>query len=194
MLFSLSPDSKLHTRVNEKRDRERHGVVWVETIFCISPLPLLPSPKAGGQAPDAGMEGWEAGGWDRRPEAGGQAPDAGMEGREAAGRDRRPEAGGRDSSLPRSFWVVRSFYDFFAFLELIWFCMDDFESVASPVPVQPHVCDCNLDSCSSSTLWSGVIVSPNISAIFVLSARSSGFILYRVLVTSVRLHFGSLGK
>ena len=34
MLFSLSPDSKLHTRVNEKRDRERHGVVWEETIFC----------------------------------------------------------------------------------------------------------------------------------------------------------------
>ena len=34
MLFSLSPDSKLHTRVNEKRDRERHGVVWGETIFC----------------------------------------------------------------------------------------------------------------------------------------------------------------
>ena len=37
MLFSLSPDSKLHTRVNEKRDRERHGVVWGETIFCRTP-------------------------------------------------------------------------------------------------------------------------------------------------------------
>ena len=42
MLFSLSPDSKLHTRVNEKRDRERHGVVWDETIFC-TPSRMPPS-------------------------------------------------------------------------------------------------------------------------------------------------------
>ena len=42
MLFSLSPDSKLHTRVNEKRDRERHGVVWGETIFC-TPSRMPPS-------------------------------------------------------------------------------------------------------------------------------------------------------
>ena len=40
MLFSLSPDSKLHTRVDEKRDRERHGVVWGETIFCNFPKTL----------------------------------------------------------------------------------------------------------------------------------------------------------
>ena len=42
MLFSLSPDSKLHTRVDEKRDRERHGVVWGETIFC-TPSRMPPS-------------------------------------------------------------------------------------------------------------------------------------------------------
>ena len=28
MLFRLSPDSKLHTRVDEKRDLARHGVLW----------------------------------------------------------------------------------------------------------------------------------------------------------------------
>ena len=42
MLFSLSPDSKLHTRVDEKRDRERHGVVWGKTIFC-TPSRMPPS-------------------------------------------------------------------------------------------------------------------------------------------------------
>ena len=44
MLFSLSPDSKLHTRDDEKRDRERDGVVWGETIFCSYP-PLSPKLK-----------------------------------------------------------------------------------------------------------------------------------------------------
>ena len=34
MPFSLSSDSKLHTHVD--RDRERDGVTWGETIFCIT--------------------------------------------------------------------------------------------------------------------------------------------------------------
>ena len=39
MLFSLSPDSKLHTRVDEKRDRERDGVVWGgDDILHMTPL------------------------------------------------------------------------------------------------------------------------------------------------------------
>ena len=45
MLFSLSPDSKLHARVDEKRDRERDGVDWGETIFC-SYYPPNPNPSA----------------------------------------------------------------------------------------------------------------------------------------------------
>ena len=57
---------------------------------------------------------------------------------------------------------------------------------------------CNLDSCSSSrTLWSAVIISPNLSATFILTARSSKFIVHGALVTFVPLHtsqFGSLGK
>ena len=57
---------------------------------------------------------------------------------------------------------------------------------------------CNLDSWSSlRTLWSAVIMSTNHSAIFVLSARLSEFLLYGALVIFVRLHtslFGSFEK
>ena len=44
MLFSLSPDSKLHTRVDEKRDRERHGVVLWRRYSAPSPPLSLSGP------------------------------------------------------------------------------------------------------------------------------------------------------
>ena len=46
MLFSLSPNSKLHKRDDEKRDRERDGVVWggddiLQLVHCGTGCPQV---------------------------------------------------------------------------------------------------------------------------------------------------------
>ena len=85
---------------------------------------------------------------------------------------------------------VKCAWDFSASLELIWSCVDDFESVASAMLARPlHICDAvsilvlHWQSCGLLLSNRQLFQQP-----LALSARSSGFLLHGALVTFVRPH------
>ena len=81
-------------------------------------------------------------------------------------------------------------WDFSASLELIWSCVDDFESVASAMLARPlHICDAisilvlHRQSCGLLLSNRQLFQQP-----LTLSARSSGFLLHGALLTFMRPH------
>ena len=73
---------------------------------------------------------------------------------------------------------------------LIWFSVDNSESIESPGLAQPlHICDAiqililHLEPCALL-----LFTSKNLSTILILSSQSSRFIFHDALVTFVRVH------